>query len=256
LACGELGEGKLLTPEEITAYVELLFAFGPDIPQLQGARILVSGGHTEEPLDGVRFLSNRSSGKTALAVARAFRLAGAEVHLVLGPVSEPAPSGVKLTRVKTSDEFHHAMHLGQLDSEAVVMVAAIADFVPKKTDPGKWKNSKSLKNIELSPSKNVLDELGRNKPKGRVLVGFALETEKPVAHGWEKLQARKCDLMVVNNPLSQAGAGFGEESVDAIILDAAKAPRAKEQLATMEKSKLAAELVQKVALKIRPAIPA
>jgi phosphopantothenoylcysteine decarboxylase/phosphopantothenate--cysteine ligase len=102
----------------------------------------------------------------------------------------------------------------------------------------------------------VLDELGRNKPKGQVLVGFALETEKPVAHGWEKLQARKCDLMVVNNPLSQAGAGFGEESVDAIILDAAKAPRAKEQLATMEKSKLAAELVQKVALKIRPAIPA
>jgi phosphopantothenoylcysteine decarboxylase/phosphopantothenate--cysteine ligase len=126
------------------------------------------------------------------------------------------------------------------------MVAAIADFVPAQAEAGKWKNSKEKKSLELHPSPNVLEALAAKKRPGQILVGFALETEEPLAHAWEKLQARRCDLMVVNNPLSGAGLGFSEEAVEAAVLDARHAPGS-EQLAVLEKAQLAVEIVRRVA---------
>src|SRR5690606_3520495 len=140
LACGEVGEGKLTTPEEITAYAELILAVPPTAPapstaspsstsftsSLAGPRVVISGGRTEEPLDGVRYLSNRSSGKTALAIARAFRLAGADVRLGLVRADEPEPHGIPLTRVTTSAQFREALRAAQPSADVVIMAAAIA----------------------------------------------------------------------------------------------------------------------------------
>ena len=159
LACGEVGEGKLITPEEIVAYIDLVLEFGKSTPDLKDKKVLISGGHTEEPLDGVRFLSNRSSGKTAIAIARALELAGADVHLILGVAEEEAPAGIRVSRVRTSTEFRTSMIEKQKDSDVVIMAAAIADFIPVKTDAGKWKDSRFLKNLELKPATNILQEL-------------------------------------------------------------------------------------------------
>jgi phosphopantothenoylcysteine decarboxylase/phosphopantothenate--cysteine ligase len=242
LACGEVGEGKLTTPEEIAAYAELVLAFEGSLPDLRGKRILVSGGHTEEPLDGVRFLSNRSSGKTALAVARAARLCGADVRVVLGRAEEPEPNGMTLAHVRTSQEFREVLTAAQPTVDALVMAAAIADFVPAEgKDVGKWKDSRTLKTLELSPFPSILEELGRAKPKGQTLVGFSLETDGALARGAEKMKARGCDLMVVNTPLAAPGEGFGEDTVQAAILPST------DSLRPMRKSALAALLVRRIA---------
>lgn len=253
LACGETGEGKLTTPEEITAYVELILA-GKEagVPRgLSGKSVLISGGHTEEPLDGVRFLSNRSSGKTAIALARAFRLAGADVHLVLGRAGEPAPNGLALTRVRTSEEFHAVLTASSQTADVVIMAAAIADFIPvipAGKDPvgprGKWKGSREMKTLDLQPAVNVLEALGRSKRPGQILAGFALETEDAIVRGIEKMRARNCDLMVVNTPLSQPGLGFGEEAVEAVVLPKGATGGT---LRPQGKSELATEVVRQVA---------
>ncbi len=251
LACGEVGEGKLITPEEIVQYVDLILSFGP-MPKLNGIKVLVSGGHTEEPLDGVRFISNRSSGKTALALVRAFKLTGAEVHLTLGLAEEPEPAGVWVNRVHTSAEFQKSISEGQKNSQVVIMAAAIADFVPAKTDFGKWKDSRSLKSIELQPSPNILQELGQKKTPGQILVGYALETESAISNALEKMKARNCDFMVVNTPLSQAGLGFGEDQVEAAILNVDTIAE-KEKLSAVSKNQLAVDLVRRVAAKLKAA---
>ena len=226
---------------------------------------MISGGHTEEPLDGVRFLSNRSSGKTAIALARAFRLAGADVHLVLGRAGEPAPNGMKITRVHTSEEFHAVMMANASGASAqpadvVIMAAAIADFIPVipvgvggKAGEGKWKGSREKKTLDLEPAINILEALGalgRAKQAagaGQVLVGFALETENAIAHGIEKMKTRHCDLMVVNTPLSHTGRGFGEDTVEAVVLEAKRAEEATPPLHVQHKSELASEVVRRVA---------
>ena len=244
LACGEVGEGKLITPEEITSYVDLVLGFARKIPNLSGKKVLISGGHTEEPLDGVRFLSNRSSGKTAIAIARAFRVAGAQVHLVLGIADEVPPDGIKVTRVQTSREFQDVLKKNQKVSDAIIMAAAIADFIPGETGNGKWKDSRAMKNLELQPAPNILSELGESKPKGQILVGFALETDSPVENALDKLKKRNCDFVVVNTPLSQPGQGFGADAVKAAILSA-KSSNAK--LKNTEKNQLAVDLVRSIA---------
>ncbi len=252
LACGEVGEGKLLSPEEIVAYTELVLSSPRHLPRLQGLRVLISAGHTEEPVDEVRFFSNRSSGKTALAIARAFHLRGAQVQLVLGKVEEPVPAGMEVIRVQTSAEFLQAMDKNQAQAQVIVMAAAIADFVPSHPKSGKIKDSKALKNIELHSSVNILSELGKKKTPGQILVGFALEKENALAYGREKMKSRNCDVMVVNNPLSAPGQGFGMDAVEVAILQRASHPTKNQDLVLMDKSHLASELVATISSFILP----
>lgn len=273
LACGEVGEGKLTTPEEIAAYAALILAPStlsgqPAAPPsrtgcgtgraraLAGTRVLISGGHTEEPLDGVRYLANRSSGKTAIAIARAFHLAGADVHLVLGHAGEAEPNGIALTRVSTSAQFREALRAAQPQADVIVMAAAIADFVPA-SDHGpeaaagadKWKASRERKALALSPAPNILAELGAAKPAGQTLVGFALETRDALAHARAKMTDRRCDLLVVNTPLAPTAtpSGFGEDRVAAAILTPSGAEASGEEpLPLVDKARLATALVHAV----------
>ncbi|MDB5105802.1 MAG: bifunctional 4-phosphopantothenoylcysteine decarboxylase/phosphopantothenoylcysteine synthetase [Fibrobacteres bacterium] len=217
LACGESGYGKLLDVAHIIAYLNSSLALGKNLHDLQGKKVLISLGHTQEKWDDVRFLSNRSSGKTGLALARAFLLSGSEVHVVAGVTDEPLTPGPGVTRVTTSEEFQREMLGRQADADIVIMAAAIADFVPARTHPGKQKDSKSLSKLDLRPFPNILLELGKRKTKGQILVGFALETSDALAHALGKMNERHCDVMVVNNPVANH-TGFGKGRVMAAVL--------------------------------------
>ncbi len=217
LACGEAGYGKLLDVAHIIAYLASSMALGKGYTALKGKRVLVSLGHTQEKWDDVRFLSNRSSGKTGLALARAFLLAGADVHVVAGVTDEPVTPGPGVTRVATSAEFQKEMLGRQGDSDVIIMAAAIADFVPAKTHAGKQKNSKSLATLELQAFPNILLELGKRKTPGQILVGFALETADALGYARAKMEERNCDVMVVNNPVADT-TGFGKGRVMAAVL--------------------------------------
>jgi phosphopantothenoylcysteine decarboxylase/phosphopantothenate--cysteine ligase len=258
LACGEEGHGKLLDVGHIIAYVKTRLALdkaglagpgsalGPDpaigMGPLRGKRVLISLGHTREKWDDVRFLSNRSSGRTGLALSRAFRLAGAEVTVVAGNTDEAVTPGFPAVRAGSSEDIRREMLARQDEADVIIMAAAVADFVPAQTHPGKRKDSKSLGNMELRPFPNVLQEMGARKREGQILVGFALETSDPIAYAQAKMRERNCDLMVVNDPVA-ADSGFGKGKVMAAVLDGKHA----HPLEEWDKDDLAAAVVRAVA---------
>jgi phosphopantothenoylcysteine decarboxylase/phosphopantothenate--cysteine ligase len=247
LACGEEGHGKLLDVSHIIAYLKTHRALPKGgYPVLKGKRVLISLGHTREKWDDVRYLSNRSSGKTGLALARAFHLAGASVTAVAGNTDEPVTPGFLAVRAEDSADFRREMLARQADADVIVMAAAIADFVPAESHNGKQKDSKSLARMDLKPFPNILLELGLKKRAGQMLVGFALETSDPLIHAQAKMRERNCDLMVVNNPVA-AETGFGRGRVMAAVLDAESSPA----LAEWDKDELAAAVVAAVAARMR-----
>lgn len=225
LACSEVGYGKLLDVMQIVHFIKSALTLSPlkslnsfttlksfekKFKTLAGKKVLISLGHTEEKWDDVRFISNRSSGKTGLALARIFYLAGAKVHLVAGVMEDSIPPGFMVTRVKTSSEFLECMLDHQSESDIILMAAAIADFVPASVIVGKRRDSKSLAQIELKPFPNILMELGKRKKAPQILVGFALETEDAINHAKKKMVERNCDLIVVNNPVDSISNQSGE----------------------------------------------
>lgn len=246
LACGEEGHGKLLDVAHIIAYLKSHRALPKGPASLKGKKVLISLGHTREKWDDVRFLSNRSSGKTGLALARAFHLAGASVTVVAGNTDEPVTPGFLAVQAEDSGDFRREMLARQAEADVIVMAAAIADFVPAQTHTGKQKDSKSLSRMELKPFPNILLELGQKKRAGQILVGFALETADPIRHAQAKMRERNCDLMVVNNPVA-ADTGFGRGRVLAAVLDAHSSPA----LAEWDKDELAASVVAAVASRLR-----
>lgn len=246
LACGEVGHGKLLEVAHIIAYLKSHLALKVAPTALQGRKVLISLGHTREKWDDVRFISNRSSGKTGLALARAFQLAGAQVEVVAGATEEVPSPGLVAALVESSADFRKEMLARQADADVVIMAAAIADFTPAQPKRGKVKDSKSLARIDLKPFPNILKELGEKKPKGQILVGFALETENPIAYGKAKMEERHCDALVVNDPVSTSS-GFGHDSVKAALLTRGmKATKNKPALAVWDKDELAASVVGEV----------
>jgi phosphopantothenoylcysteine decarboxylase/phosphopantothenate--cysteine ligase len=242
LACGEEGHGKLLDVSHIIAYLKTHRALPGNDRALAGKRVLISLGHTREKWDDVRFLSNRSSGKTGLALARAFHLSGARVTVVAGNTDEAVTPGFPAVRAETSEDFRREMLERQAEADVIVMAAAIADFVPAQIHSGKQKDSRSLGRMELKPFPNILHELGQRKKPGQILVGFALETADPIRHAEAKMRERNCDLMVVNNPVS-AETGFGRGRVLAAVLDG----RSAHPLSEWDKDDLAAAVVAAVA---------
>jgi len=209
LACGEEGEGRLPEPAEIVAEITRLL--GGPAKDLQGLSVLVTAGGTREPIDPVRFISNRSSGKMGYALARAAAARGADVTLVSAPTALPAPAGVKVVLVETAQQMFAAVleHFPQAD--LVLKAAAVADYRPAKPAEQKIKKEGETLVLELTRNPDILLELGRRKKPGQVLVGFAAETENLLANARRKLAEKNVDLLVAND-VTRPGAGFGADT--------------------------------------------
>lgn len=205
LACRKEGKGRLA---DIGTIVAAIMDAGAARGDLKGKKVIVTGGPTREPIDAVRFISNRSSGKMAAALARAARRRGADTVLVTGPVSVAVPGGVRSIEVETCSEMREAIDREWKDASCLVMAAAVCDFKPNKVERGKMPREGKI-SLELAATDDILAGVARKK-EGRIVVGFALETEDEIEGGTRKLVQKNLDLIVVNNPLRE-GTGFGSD---------------------------------------------
>ncbi len=207
LAGGDIGKGRLAAPEAVVATVlDLLSAPG----SLAGTRVLVTAGGTREPIDPVRFIGNRSSGKQGYAIAREAHRRGASVTLV-STVDLPAPSGIEVIAVATAAEMEAAVSRVAPRVDVVVMAAAVADFRPVAVADQKIKKGDGVPKIVLEPTVDILAGLGKVKPASQVLIGFAAETEELSRNATAKLQRKNADFIVAND-VSAPGVGFGHET--------------------------------------------
>jgi phosphopantothenoylcysteine decarboxylase/phosphopantothenate--cysteine ligase len=212
LACGTVGPGRMADPEAIAEAAVSALGVRRD---LEGETIVVTAGPTQEPLDPVRFISNRSSGKMGYALAEAAAARGARVVLVSGPVHLTAPAGVTLVRVRTAAEMRQAVldHLGP--ATILIKAAAVADYHVADVPRQKIKKTAARVSLELDPTPDILAELGRIKGD-RLLIGFAAETENLRQEARRKLQSKNCD-MVVGNLVGQEGVGFESDTNEVIL---------------------------------------
>jgi len=204
LACHWYGKGRLAELSEVMERVEDLLS----PKDLKGEKILITGGPTQEPIDPVRFLTNRSSGKMGYALARVAKRRGAEVILVTGPTSLSIPRrDIKVFPVRTAEEMREAVlaHMG--GCSVVIKAAAVSDYRPKEVSQKKLKKAESYSSLELEKTRDILEEVGKRKGD-RILVGFAAETEDLVANARKKLTEKNLDFIVVND-VTKPGAGFG-----------------------------------------------
>ncbi|UVT17389.1 MAG: bifunctional phosphopantothenoylcysteine decarboxylase/phosphopantothenate--cysteine ligase CoaBC [Nitrospira sp.] len=239
LASGQVAQGRLSSESSILDAVHAAL-----IPQQdwRGQRVLVSAGPTHEPIDPVRFISNRSSGKMGYAIAEAARDRGAEVVLVTGPSFLTPPSGVTTVRVGTAGEMADALCRQFSSSTVLIMAAAVADFRPKMLAAQKLKKQgKSEIVLELESTPDILTMLSARRTS-QIVVGFAAETEHVVSHAKDKIRGKGLDLIVAND-VTQAGAGFGSDDNAAVILSATGEERA---LPLMSKRRLADEILTAV----------
>jgi len=211
---------------------------------LDGKNILVSAGPTYEPIDPVRFIGNRSSGKMGFALATAAAHRGANVTLVAGPVSLRTPRGVKRIDVETAEQMYRAMTRLQKENDITIMAAAVADFTPVQYSSKKIKKESvpaDRSSIELKRTKDILHELGKNNTGG-ILVGFALETNNEIAYAKKKLKEKNLDFIVVNNPTND-GAGF---ETDTNIVTIISRRGKTEHLKLMPKYDVANEILNRI----------
>ena len=221
LAGGDSGEGRLADPAVIAERV--LQRLGRlAVRDLAGARVVVSAGGTREPLDPVRFITNRSSGKQGHAIAVAAARRGAEVTLVTAsPLPLPPDAAAAITRVdvETAADMEQAVGAASEGADVVVMAAAVADFRPKALADSKMSKEEGVPELVLEPTPDILAGLARRRTPGQVLVGFAAETHDAVERGRRKLERKAVDLLVVND-VSAPGAGFDHDTNAVVILDA------------------------------------
>lgn len=213
LACGYEGRGRLPEPEKIAEEIERLLG----AKDLSGERLLITAGPNREPIDPVRYVSNRSSGKMGYALAHAAIRRGAEVVLISGPTALAAPAGARLVPVITAEEMRNAV-LREFDqSTSVVMAAAVSDYRVASAATQKIKRGKGTLELRLEPNPDILKELGVRKD-GKLLVGFAAETEELLANARKKLREKNLDMVVANN-VAEAGSGFDGDTNIATIVD-------------------------------------
>jgi phosphopantothenoylcysteine decarboxylase/phosphopantothenate--cysteine ligase len=203
-ACGTDGDGRMSEPVEIVESLARYFA-GAD--WLIGKKALVTAGGTQEPLDPVRFLGNRSSGRMGYAIAQALQEAGAETILVSAPTDLPTPHGVTRISVQTALEMYEAVLAHFPEVDVVVKAAAVADYRPAVQAEQKIKKDGTNRTLELVPNPDILAELVRKKTS-QILIGFAAETENLLANALHKMQKKNVDLLVAND-ITKPGAGFG-----------------------------------------------
>lgn len=208
LAGGDVGAGRLAEPQRIFTEVELLLTPG----DLYGAHVVITAGGTREPIDAVRVIANRSTGKQGYAIAMEAVARGAKVTLI-STADLPTPFGVNLVQVETAQQLMDAVNAEAIAADVVVMAAAVADVRPVRVATHKLKKDPltgqigDLGAIELEATPDILAGLGKNKPVGQVLVGFAAETENLIANAQLKLERKGADLIVAND-VSQDGVGF------------------------------------------------
>ena len=215
LASGRIGQGRLAEENRILDAVHSALAPKRD---WQGHRILVSAGPTQEPIDPVRYISNRSSGKMGYAIAEAAQARGARVVLVTGPTTIPAPRGVEIVPVETAEEMTKALSARFSWSTVVIMAAAVADFRPKHPASQKLKKQGKIETtLDLERTTDILAALSAQRTT-QLLVGFAAETNDLLAHAAEKLKTKGIDLIVAND-VTRPGGGFGSEQNAATLID-------------------------------------
>ena len=244
LACGEVGSGRLLEPADIVSFIEggslpLASASAPATPSPRGAapktpaaplasdalpeqdpslpghgrRVLITAGRTEEAIDPVRYISNRSSGKTAVALASVFLANGYSVEVVAGPMEAQFPGGATVHRVRSACDMHQAVMERLPQVQALVHCAAVADYRPKVAAAEKIKDSRNQLVLELVPNPNILRDSVAAKKPGQVVVGFALETDHFEKHALEKLEKSGADALLLNAPVAK-DSGFGFDCVN------------------------------------------
>jgi phosphopantothenoylcysteine decarboxylase/phosphopantothenate--cysteine ligase len=218
LAGGDVGAGRLAAPERIVAAVDAVLGGGP----LAGLHVVVSAGGTREPIDAVRVIANRSSGKQGYAIAAEAAARGAKVTLV-STVELPVPAGVAVVAVETAAQMQTALDELALSADVVVMAAAVADFRPVACAPGKIKKHDGVPEIVLEPTPDILAGLGEAKRPGQVLVGFAAETSDLIANAEAKMRRKRLDLVVAND-VSAPGVGFQHDTNAVTLLRPDAAP--------------------------------
>ncbi|MFF9774508.1 bifunctional phosphopantothenoylcysteine decarboxylase/phosphopantothenate--cysteine ligase CoaBC [Streptomyces sp. NPDC013978] len=217
----DTGKGRLPDPAEIFEVCRRVLARGVTEPDLVGRHVVVTAGGTREPLDPVRFLGNRSSGKQGYALARTAAARGARVTLIEGNTGLPDPAGVDVVRIGTAVQLREAVLKAAPDADVVVMAAAVADFRPENYATGKIKkkDGQEPEPIVLVRNPDILAEISADRPRpGQVIVGFAAETDDVLANGRAKLARKGCDLLVVNEVGERKT--FGSEENEAVVLGA------------------------------------
>ncbi|HTS27162.1 MAG TPA: bifunctional phosphopantothenoylcysteine decarboxylase/phosphopantothenate--cysteine ligase CoaBC [Bryobacteraceae bacterium] len=213
LACGMTGPGRLADPEVIRAAVAQESQKRRD---LEGETVLITAGPTQEPLDPVRYISNRSSGKMGFALAEAGAARGARVILISGPVHLPPPIGVEVVPVRTAVEMRQQVFDRLGSADIVIKAAAVADFHLSRVPDQKVKKTAARISLELDPTPDILAELG-GKKGDRLLIGFAAETQNLQQEARRKLESKNCD-MVVGNLVGAADTGFESDSNEVILV--------------------------------------
>lgn len=208
LACGAVGKGKLPEPEVLLDYVMRFLAMPHD---LEGKRVLVTAGPTQEALDPVRYLTNHSSGKMGCAIAKMAMLRGADVTLVCGPLSVAPPAFVKTVNVVSAQDMFDAVTAFAPKSDLIFKAAAVADYTPAEYNDQKMKKSDNDLSIPLKRTQDILKYLGEHRTDGQVICGFSMETQNMIENSKKKLQSKNIDMICANN-LKTEGAGFGVDT--------------------------------------------
>jgi phosphopantothenoylcysteine decarboxylase/phosphopantothenate--cysteine ligase len=243
LAEGEVGVGRMAEPEEIAAEVERALAGAgarADGP-LAGRSVVVSAGGTREPLDAVRYLGNRSSGRMGVAVAAEARRRGAEVTLLAANLAVPAPPGVTVVDTPTAADLEREA-LARSNADVIVMAAAVADYRPAHPDAGKRPKDDAPWSVELQPTSDVLSALGQGRRDGQVLVGFAADGVEPgLERAREKRVAKNADLIVFND-VTRSDIGFDATENEVVLL----AKGSEQRVAKAPKAEIAAAILDEV----------
>lgn len=219
LASGLTGKGRMAEPEEIEKEIISFFSKKKSNKPLKGKNLLINAGPTREPIDPVRFISNYSSGRMGIALADEAAGYGASVNLVLGPVNiAPSHSGVKVISVKTAESMAYECISRFPECDIAILSAAVADFTPLTISSRKIKKDAGTLTLELKPTTDIAEALGKLKNPSQVLAGFALETDNNVENAREKLRRKNLDLIVLNS-LNEKGAGFDLPTNRITIID-------------------------------------
>lgn len=240
LACGDIGSGRLPTPEAIADATRSLLQGSTD---LVGEHVLITAGPTHEPIDPVRYIANRSSGKMGLELARAARDRGANVTLIAGPIELPIPAGIETIHVQTASQMYSAAVKAFGRSTIAILAAAVADYAPSAPSDHKLKKAVDpINSIPLIQTQDILAKLSSNK-EDRIVIGFAAETNDVVDYAVAKLKRKGCDAIVAND-VSRSDAGFGSSNNRAWWVTSSTV----DDLGLLEKRALADEILSRCLL--------